>query len=185
MEKTAKLTPDYLRSLFDYNPDTGKFLWRERPLSHFVSKRGCSTWNAHHAGAEAFITKSSNGYLMASVDKRRIKAHRAAWAIHHNELTDQIIDHINGDPLDNRITNLRLASPADNSRNQRIRRDNKTGLKGVYFHRAAGKYGAQIAVNGKPKHLGLFDTPEAAHESYCKAAKEMHGAFANDGERPL
>lgn len=185
MAKNTDLTPEYLRELFDYNPETGKFLWKARPLSHFVSQRGCSTWNAQHAGREAFITKNSNGYLMASVDKRRIKAHRAAWAIHHGEWTHELIDHINGDPLDNRVVNLRLASPADNSRNQKIRRDNKIGLKGVYFHRAAGKYGAQIAVGGKPKHLGLFDTPEAAHEAYCKAAKEKHGSFANDGKRPL
>lgn len=82
-------------------------------------------------------------------------------------------DHVNGNKLDNRRANLRSATPAQNRANRGKTVRNKTGLKGVGTYRN-GKY---RAVLGK-KHLGYFDTPEAAHNAYVEAAKEIHGDFA-------
>lgn len=84
------------------------------------------------------------------------------------------VDHINNNPMDNRRANLRLASRAENCRNTRKPKVNTSGYKGATFDKQTGKWRAQIAH----RHLGRFDTPEEAHEAYCKAAKELYGEFA-------
>ena len=88
------------------------------------------------------------------------------------------IDHINGDKLDNRKENLRIANRNQNAWNVGKHSNNKSGLKGVYFHKATGKWASSIRANGKRKHLGLFDTKEGAYEAYCRKAVELHGEFA-------
>jgi hypothetical protein len=93
----------------------------------------------------------------------------------------EITDHIDGNPLNNRRANLRIATIAENSQNRGKARTNKSGVKGVSRHRGTGKWRAVIGVNGKQIHLGLFTTPEAAHEAYTAAAEKFHGEFANTG----
>lgn len=95
----------------------------------------------------------------------------------------EYVDHINGDGLDNRRCNLRLATAAQNQMNQRRRRDNTSGFKGVRFDRARQRWRAEIRVDGKHIFLGRFDTPVEAHRAYCKAAALYFGEFANDGRR--
>ena len=90
-------------------------------------------------------------------------------------------DHINLDTLDNRRSNLRVATSAENHRNQGVRRDSRSGFKGVGWHKPTNKWQARIRLNGSRKSLGFFATPEAAHDAYCKAAAELHGEFANTG----
>lgn len=89
------------------------------------------------------------------------------------------VDHRNGDGLDNRRGNLRPATFADNARNARIRKDNTSGFKGVKL--MSGRWYAQIRVNRKRHHLGMFATPEEAHTAYCRAAAHHFGEFANFG----
>lgn len=86
------------------------------------------------------------------------------------------VDHINGNGLDNRRVNLRLATRFNQVWNTRRRKDNSVGFKGVYKH--GNKYRAVIQCNNCRKRLGTFDTPESAHKAYCKAAHELHGEFA-------
>lgn len=93
-------------------------------------------------------------------------------------LPTEQVDHINGDGLDNRRCNLRLATPQQNQGNSRKRSNNRSGFKGVWLH--GNKYQAQIGVNYHTQYLGTFDTPEAAHEAYCKAAHELFGEFARE-----
>lgn len=93
----------------------------------------------------------------------------------------ELTDHISGDKLDNRRENLRIATNTENMRNRGQQRNNTSGFKGVYWNRKLGKWQAQITVLGQRVHLGLFATPEEAHTAYCKAAKELHGEFANTG----
>lgn len=90
---------------------------------------------------------------------------------------DLEIDHRNGDGLDNRRDNLRIATRAENSRNTGVRRDNSSGFKGVSFHKQCRKWTAQIKLDGKLHRLGLHATPELAHAAYCRAAAELHGQF--------
>jgi hypothetical protein len=87
-----------------------------------------------------------------------------------------MVDHINGNLLDNRRENLRACTAGENSRNKKMHKNNKTGFKGVYPHRE--KFCAQIRANGVKYRLGAFDSPEEAHAEYVRAAKKLHGEFA-------
>lgn len=91
-------------------------------------------------------------------------------------------DHINLDTLDNRRSNLRIATPMQNHCNQGVRKDSRSGYKGVGWHKTNKKWQARIKINGVRKRLGWFDTPEDAHKAYCDAATELHGEFANKGQ---
>lgn len=91
------------------------------------------------------------------------------------------VDHINGDGLDNRRANLRLASHTENNRNTRTPINNTSGFKGVAWHAANRKWRAYIKVENRQKYLGLFATAEAAHAAYCLAADQFHGNFGSPG----
>jgi hypothetical protein len=90
----------------------------------------------------------------------------------------EIPDHINGDSLDNRRSNLRLATKAQNNRNAQIPKTNKTGYKGVAFRKERQKWQATINYNNHKIYLGCYDTPQEAYVIYCKAARILHGEFA-------
>lgn len=96
-------------------------------------------------------------------------------------LREEKVDHWNGNGLDNRRENLRLANNAQNARNRKRSVVNKTGYKGVSYEKNPNyksKWVAQIKVNGKRIHLGHFATPEDAYVAYCEAAQKYHGEFA-------
>ena len=132
-----------------------------------------------------YTSKSPNGlsfYAIAKVIGSNGK--RVATMLHRllmNAGDDDIIDHINGNPLDNRRCNLRFSTKAQNCRNAKVRVDNSSGYKGVCKHKSDGKWYAAISAGGVRTHLGSFPTPELAYEAYCKAALELHGEFANFG----
>ena len=89
-----------------------------------------------------------------------------------------VVDHINGNPLDNRRTNLRVCTNAENMRNRGKNKNNTSGFKGVTYFKFAKLWKAQIKVDRKGVFLGYFKTPEAAHQAYCEAAAKYHGDFA-------
>lgn len=93
-----------------------------------------------------------------------------------------IVDHINGDPLDNRASNLRICSHSENMRNRKTHRNNSLGVKGVYAERhhvtKVLRYVAQIRVDGKKVVLGRFKSVDAASRAYKVAAQKLHGDFA-------
>lgn len=164
--------------LFSYDREAGGLVWSVRPRSLFKSNRAHSTWNSRFAGTIAGAM-TGNGYLCVTIDYKRHLAHRIIWALHNESTPDDMeIDHINGVRTDNRIENLRVATSCENKRNQRMRSANTSGYKGVSFHSPTGKWVAQITVDKKAIHLGLFDTTEEAYVAYCAAAKSMHGEFA-------
>jgi hypothetical protein len=86
------------------------------------------------------------------------------------------VDHINGDGLDNRQTNLRPATHAENARNRRMHSDNASGFKGVFADRR--RWRAGIVTNGARRDLGCWGTAEEAARAYDSAAREFHGEFA-------
>jgi hypothetical protein len=91
---------------------------------------------------------------------------------------ERVVDHRNGDTLDDRKHNLRECSTLQNSRNRMRSRNNKTGLKGVHFETSSGKWKAQIGVAWKRYNLGRYDTVEAAGRAYDEAAIKHFGEFA-------
>jgi AP2 domain len=93
-------------------------------------------------------------------------------------------DHISIErTLDNRRSNLRVATASQNKMNAAMRADNTSGYRGVCFHKPNGKWIAEIAAGGKRHYLGIFPTPALAHAAYCEAAKTLHGAFSRPSKR--
>jgi hypothetical protein len=88
------------------------------------------------------------------------------------------IDFIDGNPMNNKWSNLREASRGQNKQNSRCPRNNKTGFKGVVKRARGGRYEANIFVNGQTIYLGHFDTPELANNAYYYAAQKHFGEFA-------
>ena len=159
------LTAARLRGLLSYNPASGIFT---RLTSSGKGSRG-------QAGAVVgHISNSSGGYCKIMLDGRRYSAHRLAWMHVHGDWPTHNIDHIDGNPLNNRIENLRDATIAINTQNQRIaQRRNKTGFLGVSKHKC-GKFIASILVNGERQYLGIHDTAQDAHCAYLKAKRDLH-----------
>lgn len=179
-------TPEQLRELLSYDPDTGKLYWKTRPDEMFEggsypSYRLAKTWNTKYANKAAFTAVKEGGYFVGRVFKTNYLAHRVIWALHYGEWPETGIDHKNGNTADNRIDNLRLADQSKNSMNTKRRSDNKSGVKGVFWSEKSNKWCAQIAINGTSRHLGYYDDICDAGDAYERAAKESFGEFANFG----
>jgi hypothetical protein len=117
----------------------------------------------------------SNVYVHLKASKKVISLHREVMALVLDyEIPDgYVVDHINGNGLDNRRENLRLATKLQNSANKRKEVKSSSGYRGVYYHKRAKRYEASITI-----HLGYFDTAEDAHEAYKKAHIGRHGEFS-------
>ena len=151
-----KLTAERLREVVSYDRATGEFV-----------RRG----TGRRAG-----TLKDNGYLHFTVDGVKWGAHRLAWLYVHGQWPDGDIDHIDGNRRNNALANLRDVSRSTNLQNLRCAKSHNksTGLLGAHFHRQSGRYTSRIQTNGRDKHLGTFDTPEAAHAAYIAAKRELH-----------
>jgi hypothetical protein len=127
-----------------------------------------------------------NGYVMRTVHvpykpHLNIKMHRQILGLEKGD--GLVVDHIDGNKLNNQRSNLRICSMKENARNSRKRKTTASGYKGAYWHALAKKWRAMIKHNGKYVHLGFFDTPELANAAYCAAAVKFYGEFANFGDR--
>lgn len=165
------LTAEQLRTVLDYDPDTGIFRWRYR------SDRA-QNWNSRRAGKPAGGLDGQFGYITIRIDYQLFQAHRLAWLYMTGEWPSHMVDHRDANPGNNAWENLRAADRSRNMMNQRKPPKNTSGFKGVSRVRGTNKWCAQIGANGKNHYLGIFTTPEAAHIAYCEAAKRLHGEFA-------
>ena len=149
-----------LQDLLTYDPKTGNLIWKQR-----VSDKV-------RPGNVAGSTRK-DGYRTITIQGNRLLAHRVIWAIHKGEWPAQNIDHINGNPSDNRIENLRDVSQRENIQNlYAAKSHNKLGLLGVVKDKKM--FSARIVVNGKRINLGNFACPRAAHDAYVEAKKRYH-----------
>lgn len=164
---------DTIRSRLSYDPETGHFTMR-------VSA------GRRKAGSRAGYADKL-GYWKVAINGRWMYAHRLAWALMNGDKWPEgEIDHINGNPSDNRIENLRVVTRSQNVVNAKFNSANSSGYRGVCVVRRHGKirYQADIRRKGRKAYLGTFDTAEEAHSAYLKAALDEYGEyFPQDGQQ--
>jgi len=173
------LTQEIVAESIDYDPDTGIVTWRERPPSHFTRLCDWATWNAQHSGLTVGHV-GKQGYCDIRVFNRPYRLHTLIWLYVHGAFPTLEIDHINGIRSDNRLVNLRDVSRHENTKNQRMRKSNKSGFNGVFWQSNAKKWRAQINDGGKSVHLGYFVNIEDAI-SARKIANVRYGYHKNHG----
>lgn len=173
-------TPDDLRKLLRYDPETGRMYWMPRPKEWFEPQGAAAAWNTRWAGREAFTAVNGNGYRHGAVLGKPLSAQRVAWAIVTGTWPTGQIDHINGNPTDNRFSNLRDVSQSLNSKNRRIVAPPRSGVVGVYTQPRAKKWVAMIGSEGRLIYLGQFATKDAAMAAR-RAAEIEHNFGPNHG----
>lgn len=160
MKYSTKYNYELVSSILRYDPETGEF----------------SKVN----GGDVRTRLDPKGYLRISVTgvASAAIAHRIAWLLHTGSLPNTHIDHIDGDKLNNKFSNLRACTHIQNQHNQPKRRNNKSGYKGVCWMKSSKRWHAQICCNSKIRHLGLFHDKVEAAKAYDRAALELHGDFS-------
>ncbi|CAJ1293248.1 MULTISPECIES: HNH endonuclease signature motif containing protein [Enterobacteriaceae] len=157
--------PELLRSLFLYDPVTGR-------LCHKANRRRVK------AGSCADSTQRADGYRQVALrldgKQYQLKAHRVAWILEHGAIPDGLqVDHINGIRDDNRLCNMRLVTQRENDQNRRK-------AKGYSWNKDCSKWEAYIRVDSVRHHLGLFTTEAAARAAYLKAKARYHPSTPAD-----
>jgi hypothetical protein len=131
------------------------------------------TWHCHYRGYVMY-TRRVNQKTINTLIHRLIMAR-----VMDRELTkDEVIDHIDNNPLNNTRANLRLATRTQNNRNRGPAKKSKSGYKGVCWDKSCSKWITQIVVDRKVKHLGRYDDPKEGARAYNAAAIKYHGEFA-------
>ncbi|MEL7966382.1 HNH endonuclease [Vreelandella neptunia] len=159
-----KITPEIVRELLHYNPETGIFVWRERGRKWFKpSKQGNAwkTWNTRFAGKRAglVVSQIDNGYQFRSLRLLGVRylEHQLAWLYMTDDPLPEEIDHRNRMATDNRWQNLRASTSAKNSRNSSKSSRNTSGVTGVTWHKKDNRWQAQCKIRGKTHYLGSHD----------------------------
>jgi HNH endonuclease len=153
------LTRARLRELLHYDKATGEFRWLER------------VGNELRPGIVA-------GSVNIRVQGRHYSAHQLAWLYTTGRWGRPMIDHRDGNSMNNRWSNLRLATASQNNANRRLPGHNTSGYKGVVYCHKSRRWRGFIRYRGRVNYLGSFATPEAAHAAYVAAAPKVHGKFA-------
>ena len=142
-----------------YDPEIGLFIWIKRKARNI--KIG-----------DVAGYKTTKGYIDISFNGKLYKAHRLAWFYLYKKFPIKDLDHINRNPSDNRINNLREVSSAENAQNKDVR--------GYSFSKKSNKWRSAIVVNTKKVNLGCFVTEEEAHEAYIKAKRKYHPIWSEN-----
>ena len=150
-----------LKSLLVLNSATGEFIWKAR---HGIARND-------RAGKVAG-TKRKDGYIGICINRKQYLAHRLVWLYVNGEWPLSFLDHKDRNRSHNVISNLRLASPQQNTQNTIRYKNNTSGCKGVYLH-PYGKYEAYITMDKKRVYLGVHDTLDAARQARLNAQSLM------------
>lgn len=165
-DKDTDLTAEKLRSLFDYDPNTGVFRYKVAPSNQSRLKVGDIA--GHVRGGR---------YLVIGINGIKYYANRLAWLYMYGAWPENLVDHKNRCKVVNRLDNLRPATQSQNKANAPKPANNTSGFKGVT--RSKARWRAQITFQGQVMYLGNFKTREEAHEAYLKRARELFGEFAH------
>lgn len=182
----AKALPsqEVLCQILRYETDSGKLFWKERGPEWFnenkqTREHNAAIWNGKNAGREAFVTSLPHGHRYAGIFGSKYLAHRVAWKMVYG--AEPVgLDHIDGDPSNNRLSNLREAEQSVNGKNLKLKKNNTSGVMGVRWEERLGKWVARIFVDYKSHHLGVFDNFDQAIKAR-KEAERRHGFHENHG----
>lgn len=155
------VTQDELKSKLIYFPEDGYFIWKKL---------------GNRAG---YIRE--DGYKFIRLNNKLYREHRLAWLYVYGEMPSKEIDHIDGNPSNNSISNLRLSTSSQNKCNTKLRKDSTSGMKGLHWYKAYKKWQVKLTYNKKTKNLGYF---EDFFEACCLIISErnkLHKEFANNG----
>jgi hypothetical protein len=168
MLKYKNITVDEVREVFDYDEETGQLIWKIKP---------CKKVNIGDVAGSYNRGYKKTGYKFATYF-----IHRLVWAYVHGKFPSNDIDHIDGDPANNRISNLRAVSHQVNLKNSKLSKRNKSGITGVYWNKKTSKWEIAIGIKGKKSHLGCFGD---FFEACCarKSAENKYGYHPNHGRR--
>lgn len=166
---SKRITQQYLKSVLEYNPETGVLTWRKR---NDVD----NSWNTKYAGKKIGWSHS-HGYIQLCINYNKYYAHRIVWLYMTGKWPKEI-DHIDTNKGNNKFSNLREVTHVQNGYNRAKHKDNLSGYKGVTYDKRDATWMANITVNKKTIYLGRFKGPASAHIAYCRAAKKYHGEFA-------
>lgn len=161
------VTQEYLKSVLNYDPDTGIFTWKVNKSKR--SKIGTVAGYIY------------NGYVIIEINNKSYKAHRLAWLYQYGEFPENCIDHINCNRSDNRICNIRKATKLQNSQNYKTPVTNKSGVKNVSWYKSLNKWVVSLSINGKKKTIGYFEDLEFAELVAVEARNKYRMEFANHG----
>lgn len=156
----AKQITDFVNEWLSFDEGTGFFTWKK--------------WRGGHAHEGVIAGRiDSHGYRQIRIFRKPYFAHRLVWVVTYGEWPHGDIDHINGQPDDNRPSNLRIATRSENAMNRRAQARNLP--VGVSRHK--GRFCARIEVDGHKRWLGYFVSPEDAGRAYQEAARNLFGEF--------
>lgn len=157
--------------IFDYNPGDGSLTWKHRDGFRFSGRpAGIKRYTAN--------TRYPSG-IGVSHRNRHYKAHRVIWEMHYGPIPKgMLVDHMNRDPFDNRLSNLRLCTRSQNNANAKQRMAGRSGFRGVHLDKTSGKWVASIRHMKKRRSLGYYARKEDAMAAYIEASIRLHGEFS-------
>jgi len=159
---------ELLKEYLDYDGETGIFRWKKSTAFHISEGKIAGCWSKYKTGEVR---------LKIKVLGKMYNANRIAYAFTHGPIPPgMVVDHADRDTMNNKISNLRLATKSENAFNRVKQKNNTSGFKGVSRNR--DRWRAIISENGNFHHIGTFDTPELAHQAYAKAQVKYHGSFS-------
>lgn len=180
MSIERSITPERVKELLGYHPETGALFWKARSSTEFRTQAYADSWNRQNAGKPALTPSDRHGYLRGRICGHECKAHRVAWAIFHGAWPEGVIDHINGDPSDNRISNLRDVPRYLNQRNARLRKDNKTGISGIRRKSPKKSGAAWLFVNAEKSAT----IPQKSFRCLGQAVRHRNAVLRSLGYQP-
>jgi hypothetical protein len=176
-------TVEMLHRLLVCDAEAGRLFWRARTPDLFASGRqtaehNCASWNSRWAGKEAFTADDGMGYRQGAIFGRLYRAHRVIWCMVHGAWPVEMLDHIDGNTSNNRLSNLRGATYAENNRNVRSADGSTSEYLGVFWSKSESRWVAAIKPQRRKITLGRFKDECDAARAYDAAARVHFGTFA-------
>lgn len=181
--------PEKIFQALTYNKETGDFFWKEdRPVDHFKNISAYRVWKTRFSGKKAgHITKGLNTeYVSIRVFHKLYLAHRLAHLFVKGSWPENEVDHIDGNGLNNSWSNLRDVEKFVNGKNSQRKKNNSSGVNGVYWHKTSMKWVAEghwteDGVN-KKKYLGIFEKLEDAAQARLEWEQQIGGFGERHGK---